>query len=181
MKLYHFAILFAIIALTLFVMADVKTDNFVAVAKEKQNLVLYDKNGLLDITKEQTVFTLDYQDLKTNEGYINFRSKRPNSFLLNDEDFYLIRKGSVISCIEDSMSYYCNRHNSIAQQFGITYNFAMPVVDNSEWTRSIDNPCIIVMFQGYPFGSGINDTYNRFVIAGARIKKNSVYYLEQKE
>lgn len=144
------------------------------------NLTIYDKNGLLDTTKEQIIFYLDYHDLKTNEAYANFQNNRPNSFLLKEESFYLTRKGCIIKSIEDSMTYYCNQYNEIASQYGITYNFAMPATDDSEWTRSIDDPCMIVLFQGYPYGSGVDNTYNRFVIAGARIKKSEVYYLEQK-
>lgn len=144
-------------------------------------ITLYDKNGLLDSTKVQQIFTLDYHDIKNSEAYATFRSQKPNSFLLDDEQYNLTRKNSIISCIEKSMNYYCNRHNSIARQYGITYNFAMPVIDNSEWIRSIDNPGMIVVFQGYPFGKGLNETYNRFAVAGARIKKNTVYYLEQKD
>jgi hypothetical protein len=144
-------------------------------------VTLYDKNGLLDETKEQTIFTLDFHDLLSSHEYESFRTKRPDSFLLKEDSFYLIRKGSIITSIEESMSYYCNRHNLIAEQFGITYNFAMPIVDNSEWSRSIDNPGMIVMFQGYPFGSGIDATYNRFAIAGSRITKDHVYYMEQKD
>lgn len=143
-------------------------------------ITVYDKNGLIDPTKEQSIFTLDYHDFMINDIYLNFRSNRPDSFLLNEESFYLTRKGCIVSDIEESMSYYCNKHNSIAQQYGITYNFAMPVINNSEWIRSIDNPCMVVMFQGYPFGNDVDNTYNRFAIAGARIKKNDVYYLEQK-
>jgi len=295
MKLYHYAILFAIIALTLFVIADVKTDNFGAISDEKKildqsfhravddavlhlvesdgieglkvnkersvedfflslyaamgitnnpekqeliknyipvititsedgyymyysdeykgsdnytyyskrwseklpyyyedddfiygftltdTLTIYDKNGILDNSREQIIFTLDYHDLKSDEKYSNFRSKRSNSFLLNDESYYLVRKESIITCIEDSLAYYCDQHNYIAQQFGITYNFAMPVVDKSEWTQSIDTPSMIVIFQGYPFRNGVDGTYNRFVIAGSGIKKKEMYLLEQKE
>lgn len=144
-------------------------------------LTIYDKNGLLDITGEQKVFTLNYHELSTADDYSYFRSQRPESFLLNDESYYLIRKGCITNNIEKSMTYYCNKHNQIAQQFGITYNFAMPVIDNSEWSRSIDNPSIIVVFQGYPYGNEVGDTYNRFAIAGAQINKNKVYYLEQKD
>ena len=144
-------------------------------------ITLFDKNGLLNTKQEQTVFTLDYHELETNADYTYFRIQRPDSFLLEDESFNLVKKSNIISCIEDSMAYYCNKHNLIAQQCGIKYNFAMPIIDNSEWTRSIDNPCIIAMFQGYPFGTGADDTYNRFVIAGSRIKKNITYYLEQKD
>lgn len=144
-------------------------------------LTIYDKNKLLDPTGEQTLFTVDYHDLQMNARYMNFRTQRKDSFLLHDEDFYLMRKGCIITGIEKSMRYYCNKYNGIAKQYGITYNFSMPVVDNSEWIRSIDNPSMIILFQGYPFGNGAVGTFNRFAIAGARIKKVEAYYLEQKD
>lgn len=144
-------------------------------------ITVYDKNKLLDPSGEQAVFTVNYHDLQTNDRYKNFRNEHRDSFLLNDEDFYLIRKNCIITGIEKSLRYYCNKYNSIAQLYSITYNFSMPVVDNSEWTRSIDNPSMIVLFQGYPFGNSVIGTYNRFLIAGARIKKKEAYYLEQKE
>jgi hypothetical protein len=155
-------------------------DDFIYSFTLTDKLTIYDKKNLLDTTKEQTVFTLDYHELSTAEEYAAFRAKRPGSFLLKDEDFYLIRKGTIINCIEKSLSYYCNKHNKIAQQLNITYNFALPVVDDSEWVRSIDNPSIVVLFQGYPYGDGSTDTYNRFAISGSNIKKDIVYYLEQK-
>lgn len=155
-------------------------DDFVYSFTLSDNLTIYDKNGLLDPSGEQKIFTLDYKDLQTEDEYSSFRSERPDSFLLNDESFYLIRKGCIKDCIEKSMTYYCNEHNLIAKKNGITYNFAMPIIDNSDWTRAIDNPCIIVVFQGYPYGNNINDTYNRYAIAGSQINKNTVYYIEQK-
>lgn len=143
-------------------------------------ITLYDKNRLLDPNGEQKIFTLDYHELQQNELYSYFRTKRPDSFLLNDNAFYLRRKGYILSAIEESMVYHCNLHNNIARQFGITYNFAMPVTDTSEWMRTIDNPSMLVVFQGYPLIDGGSSTYNRFAFAGARIKKKEVYYLEQK-
>lgn len=143
-------------------------------------LTIYDKHRLLDPSGEQTVFVLDYHDLKDDGMYLNFRINCPDSFLLKEEAFYLTRKECMIAKIEENLAYYCNHHNNIAKQYGITYNFSMPVADSSEWMRTIDNPSMIVMFQGYPFCNGV-DTYNRFTVAGARIKKNKVYYLEQKD
>lgn len=142
-------------------------------------LTIYDKNGLLDTTGEQKIFTLDYHEFQTDDEYASFRSDRPDSFLLNDESYSLIRKGCIKDCIEKSMIYYCNQHNWIAQQKGITYNFAMPAIDNSEYERAIERPCIMVVFQGYPYG--INETYNRFAVAVSQINKNTVYYIEQKD
>lgn len=155
-------------------------DDFIYGFTLSDTLTLYDKNVLLDISKEQRVFTLDYHELSSSDEYANFRLKRPDSVLLNDEKFYLLRKNRIINCIENTLSFYCNKYNLIAQQYGISYNFSMPVTDKTEWLRSIDNPCLIVVFQGYPYGNGINDTYNRFAIAGSQIKKDTVYYIEQK-
>lgn len=156
-------------------------DDFVYSFTLSDQLTIYDKNGLLDPSKEQTVFTLDYHELADSDEYAHFRAKRPDSFLLNDDRFYLVRKKCIIDCLEKSMSYYCNQHNNIAKQYGITYKFAMPVTNASQWSRSIDNTSFIVLFQGYPLKNGLDTTYNRFVIAGSEIKKDIVYYLEQKD
>jgi hypothetical protein len=147
----------------------------------KDTLTLYDKNGLLDVNREQTIFQLTYQSLINSELYTNFRNKRPDSFLLNEENFNLRRKACIIGAIEDNLSFYSQEYNNIAKQFGINYQYTIPVIDNSEWMRSIDNPCMIVLFQGYPLKHGDGETYNRYIISGAKIDKNHVFYLEQKE
>lgn len=156
-------------------------DDFVYGFTMTDTLTIYDKKGLLNPDEIGSVLTLDYHELVYNDLFAAFRSARPDSFLLDNDQFMMIRKQTIISCVEDALSYYCNVHNNIAAQFGISYNFALPVIDNSEWTRTIDNPCIIVLFQGYPYGSGEIEAYNRFVIAGASINRHEVYYLEQKD
>lgn len=143
-------------------------------------VTLYDKHGLLDSTKQQLIFTLNYKELSSSSVYEEFRQKRPDSFLLNDETFYLVRREHIVHVLEQSLEYAINNHNSIAKQMGISYIFTMPVIDESEWVRSIDDPCLMVLFQGYPIRDQIH-TYNRMVIAGAKVSKKDVYYLEQKD
>jgi hypothetical protein len=143
-------------------------------------VTLYDKNKLLDITGEQSVFQLDYHDLKVNDEYASFRIARPDSILLSDEAFVSIRKATLINCMEKSMAYYTSRHNHIAEQEGITYNFSLPAIREEEWEPYLDTNSMFVVFQGYPYGDKTGETYNRVASAGAKVSKRSVYYLEQK-
>lgn len=140
---------------------------------------IYDKNHIVTNLSQEPYLEVDYHDFQTEDAYQNFRHTYPNHFLLSDEQFYLVRKEVMIKQINDQMAYYINEHNSIAAQQGISYNFSLPVIDESELLRSIETPGMIVVFQGYPLRS-LGETYNRVEIAGAQITKEGVYYMEQK-
>jgi len=142
-------------------------------------LTIYDKNKILDPSGEKIIYNLDYHELQTSDKYSNFRSKCSENFTLDDETYLIMKKEVIITAIEKSMKYYVNRHNMIAKNYGITYNFALPILDNPNYIRSIDNPSVIVIFQGYPYGNSLEITYNRMTMAAANITKNQVYYLEQ--
>lgn len=143
-------------------------------------VTLYDKVGLLDVTRQQTVFQINYKELQTGAEFLFFRQNRPGHFMLNDEMYLLIRKNAIISQIETSLSYYISNHNLIAKNYGITYQFGLPVIDNATWSRSIDSPTFIVTFQGYPY-EGAKQVYNRYTVSGAYIKKDAGYWIEKKE
>lgn len=142
---------------------------------------IYDKNNLLGGESDQQVYCLDYHDFQTKAEFTDFRNLRSESFLLSNESFELLRKGIIINCIEDSMAYYTSRHNKIASQYGITYNFSLPAIHDNEWAPFIDDVNMFVIFQGYPYGDGAGETYNRIASAGAKVTKNEVYYIEQKD
>ncbi|MFT4143302.1 MAG: hypothetical protein QM644_02515, partial [Mobilitalea sp.] len=90
-------------------------------------------------------------------------------------------KGILVKVIEKSLAYYTSRHNRIASQYGITYNFSLPSVNEDNWDMYLETNSMFVVFQGYPYGTEIGETYNRIVSAGAKISKKKVYYLEQKD
>jgi hypothetical protein len=142
-------------------------------------LTIYDKNKILDPLGEKVVHYIDYHEVQTSDRYSKFRIKCSNNFMLDDETFLLKKKEVIITEIEKSMKYYVSSHNKIARNYGITYNFALPIIDNSDYVRSIDNPSVIAIFQGYPYGTSPEYTCNRVAMAGAKITKNDVYYLEQ--
>jgi len=144
------------------------------------DITIYDKNGLLDATRVQTVFQMDYHEMVEKEEYTLFRNERPNSFLLSDEKFELIRKGTIVKCIEETMAYYISQHNHIAEQYGITYNFSLPMVKEQDLAPYLDDISMFIVFQGYPYGGEVGETYNRFNSAGAKVSKRRKYYVEQK-
>lgn len=143
-------------------------------------VTLYDKNGILGGAEFRTVYHMDYHDFQTKNEYAAFRSSRTDSILLNEEDFDLVRKGAIIKSLESSMAYYTSHHNLIAAQYGITYNFSLPAVSDEEWVSYLDDISMLVLFQGYQYGNETGETYNRFASAGAKVTKNTVYYIEQK-
>jgi hypothetical protein len=143
-------------------------------------VTLYDKNGILTANAGQTVYILDYHDLQVKDEYSVFRAVRPDSILLDNEKFELTRKGAIIDCIENSMAYYTSRHNRIAEQYGITYNFSLPVISRNEWAPYLDDISMFIVFQGYPYGNEEGETYNRFTSAGAKVTKNRTFFIEQK-
>ncbi len=140
-------------------------------------LTLYDKKGLLDRAKGQTIFTLDAKDFIYLDEYEGFRNSRPGSFLFDINDFYEVRKNIITSSIEPVLNEYCNKHNDIAKMLGVSYYFHLPST-SGEITKAIDSPGLIVLMQGYPLSTNKNLVYNRFAMASSQIVKKQVYIVK---
>lgn len=133
---------------------------------DKEALTIYDENT-------QEILKGSRKDLK--EIY-------PESEILTDSEvFDTYRRNTIIKLVEEKMNYYINQYNDIAYQFGITYQFWLPQVDETDWYRTIDNISMFVVFQGYPYQVGSLDTYNRYAFGGARINKSRTYFITEKD
>lgn len=154
-------------------------ENFIYSFTFGEVVSLYDKTNCLSGGIEQKVYIMNYHDLRTKDEYSSFRSSHPDCILLNDEKFEIVRKESILKCIESSMAYYTSHHNRIAAQYGITYNFSLPPMKASEWAPYLDDVSMFVVFQGYPYGDQVGEVYNRIASAGAKISKYKMFYLEQ--
>lgn len=141
---------------------------------------IFDKNQILSSDDEdESVYEMDYHEFQTSDELAGFRASYPEHFLLQEERYYLVRKQAIIQTINEKTVYYVNQHNAIAPQYGITYNFSVPIIDESELLRSVEHPGLIAFFQGYPL-QRMGQIYNRAAIGGAQIYKKDVYYLEEK-
>ena len=154
-------------------------ENFIYSFTLGKIVTLYDKRSCLGGGSTQRVYTMDYHDLQKKDEYRSFRESNPVCILLDDEKYELTRKGAIIKSIETTMAFYTSHHNHIAKQYGITYNFSLPVMREEEWAPYLDDVSMFVVFQGYPYGGQVGEEYNRIASSGAKISKNRLFYLEQ--
>ena len=139
--------------------------------EEGGTILLIDKTGL--ITGEKgTIRRMDYREL-AGEEYEAFQREEPGSFLLSDEAFLAEKRNTVTRLIEDRLQYYCTEHNKIAVRLGIGYEFYFPDLDASEENRAIPEIGLLAVFQGYPLKGTRGIPYERFVLSGAYLRKES--------
>ena len=154
-----------------------KDENFVYLFTLTNKITIYDRNNLLSTDKK--VFEINYKDLQTSQDYEGFRAGHSDSFLLDNETFELVRKQAIINQLEKVMAYYTNKHNEIARQNGITYQFSFPA-GQEEWGTYVDDVGLLVVFQGYPYTGDQNYTFNKIASCGANVVRKAVYYVEKK-
>ncbi len=142
------------------------------------DITIFDVNSLLGAGNTTKLYRSTVEEIRSDDSYAEFRNRYLDNFLLDQELFPLVRQQSVVDCLSSDMSWYISKHNEIASNYGITYQFGLPV-DNSNWARTIDSPGIIVVFQGMPLVEGTSRVYNRVAFSGAGIRKDGVYYIEQ--
>jgi len=138
-------------------------------------VTMLDRNGLIDGTAR--LYKATQEELLDDPLYITLRTLRPNSFLFDTEQYPIIKQTAVIKTVTDAMRYFVNEHNRIAKSRGITYDFAIPVIDNATWNRSIEQPGVLVMIQGYPLDVTAGLFFNRYAFIGAQLYKQEPYYL----
>lgn len=153
-------------------------DDFIYSFTLSDMVQVYDKKNI--IKQEEVVIQSDYKEFQNNPIYADFRAEYPKSILLHDEEYELVRKGAIISKLEEVMSFYTSRHNQIAIRQGITYTFSFPYGRQDEWADYMEDVNMLVVFQGYPYGPDRNYTYNKIASAGANIIKRPRYYIEEK-
>lgn len=140
-------------------------------------VTMYDKHGLIDGTIR--LYQSTQKELIEDCSYETLRTLRPNSFLFDETSFKKVKQTAVITSIQNAMRYYINNYNRIADGYGITYEFSLPVIDNSTWARSIEHPGVLVMIQGYPLDVSQGIVFNRYTFVGAQIFKQEPYYMTE--
>lgn len=141
---------------------------------EKYRYTWEDDQFRIDYTLSEYVYVTDKITNKKLEGnYHDVREMLPSE-LLSDENFDRTRRDTIIRKLTEVLTFYFNRHNGIARHYGITYQFALPVIEKEDWYRTIDDISILAILQGYPIGGRDSlGLYNRVAFSGARVRKVS--------
>lgn len=156
---------------------------YTRVWSEKKPYYFKGDKVIFSFTFSDYIKIYDPETKEVNEGYFDdLKVQYPDEYLFQDKEvFDQIRRNSIVDCIQKDIKYYINSYNKIAENFGITYDFYLPVVDENDWQRTIDSISLFVVFQGYPYGYGTNVVYNRYAYAGARVKKADMYFITDNE
>lgn len=113
------------------------------------------------------------------EGKQKDLKKQINSDLLQDDQLFdEVRRRTIIETLQEDISYMINKHNEIAKQFGISYQFSLPVIEEEDWYQSVDNIGMLVFFQGMPIGIERN-YYNHYAFGGSQLLKGDGYYIQE--
>lgn len=170
-----------------FTLSDVITLNLWSDISVKQNLLELieedDKEyGYIETIdqKNGNGYWIHYQDFQKLSNFTNYYDKNSSYFLWDETKFLAVQRNTVTKTIEDTMKSYIDSHIEIAKEFGITYEFHLPQMDNSDWDRAIKECSFFVLFQGYPYQSSPESFYNRHSFHAAENKQNITYVLEKK-
>ncbi len=154
-------------------------DDFIYWFTLDDTVYLYDKTGVLEDSGRLYHVTLD--ELLTSSRFDTLRNLRPESFLFDEQLFLKVKQTAIVTSVQDAMRYYVNHHNSVVGKYGITFEFALPVMDNSVWSRSIEHPGVLIMIQGYPLDAANEIYYSCYTFVGAQLYKRIPYFLTEKD
>lgn len=110
-------------------------------------------------TSGKPPMTRDYSDVYSGDDVSEFNIKR---------------REVIISLITSTLNEKMNKHNRYADMMGVTYDFYLPEIKDSEWINSIDDISIMAFIQGIPVGT--DSYYNNYALGSARIVRAERYY-----
>lgn len=160
-------------------------DEYINLSGEKEmkltwkpkKLYVYQQDNLaynFTLTDYVTVYNITTK-IFNNGTYAELKNK--NIITMSSGKFEEIRRRTIIDNIEKDLSFYTIKHNEIAKTYGINYNFGLPVIENDDWNRTIDDVGMLVFFQGFPLGIS-NEKYNNYAFGGATIVHVKKYYTD---
>ena len=149
--------------------------NLISTWTEKKPYSYEEERYIISFTFSDYLKIYDKWSNTYEEGYYSdLRENYVDSQIYERKSYEEIRQNSIVFSIEDAMKDYINHYNGIARQFGITYRFYLPATSRDELERTIDHIGMFVLFQGYPYGLGTSDTYNRYAYGASRLYKKRI-------
>lgn len=126
---------------------------------------------------DSNVYSGDYRELQTKYPGTKMETYWSRTVMSEDGTFNNWKTHYVTQMLCEQINYYAKSNNAIASSFGIKYNFSLPESAESDLANGINNVTFIALFQGYPYGVGTSDVFNKFCVSGAKVKKVRPYYV----
>ena len=101
------------------------------------------------------------------------------SFLNNDDLFSTNKANVITSEITKALEFYVNAYNQRNDSNFIKYEISLPFKPGQDWSRMIDNPCVITFFQGVQKASSVGE-FTIFSMSGGEVKESPKYFITEK-
>lgn len=129
-------------------------------------------------TKGELYLSVDTDNMDGNTKYIFNTTKSGNDPLISSSTFNIHRMAVIRKSIETNLTTAIANYNS---QSGNTYEFVMPIINETNWYKVTNNVSIISFLQGMPIGQKYYNNYT--VITNTKneevINEQSVYIMMQ--
>lgn len=129
------------------------------------------------IQGDDTVYKGDYSALSSKYPGTKLSQVYSRTVLSRNGTFNDWKNHIIATNLCEQLNHYVKLNNTIAADFGIKYNFTLPETASTELSNGISNITFIALFQGYPYGAGLSEVYNKFCVSGAKVTKVKVYYV----
>ncbi len=98
-----------------------------------------------------------------------------------DSAFNVHRREVIRLILQDNLNSAITSYSANSEALGTTYNFKMPILEEEEWNRLIENVTMITFMQGLPIG---NKYYNGYSVVSCPKNKeyisvDSIYYINE--
>lgn len=100
------------------------------------------------------------------------------SFLETRELFREQKQNVIMTSISETLEFYINRYNRKNDSNFIKYEVFLSTNKDSDWARLIDNPCVLVFYQGSQ-SSSVFGEFSIFSMSGGEIKKAPKYFITE--
>lgn len=88
--------------------------------------------------------------------------------------FHALRRKTIIHVIQETLKQEINSHSAYASVMGSNFDFQLPVINDEEWSNSINDISVMSFIQGIPIG--LHSYYNNYAIGASRIVKTDYLY-----
>ena len=141
------------------------------VVSEFYNYYTQDQYYEYCFTLSDEIWVKDKKTLEVFQGKPSQVAKYCDAKILKDEiNLERKRRETIVESVIQKMEHYANEHNLRGKEYGITYEITIPDTSDSTWIRTIDNPGIMALVQGIPYGMD-KGYYKRIAFGGARLHK----------
>lgn len=149
-----------------------------SVFQPKRMFIYKKENYIYGFTLSNYVTVYDTVLNKFYEGnQIDLKDKINDTVLQDNINFENIRRRTIVNILQEEINLYINLHNDIAKQYGISYQFSLPVIKEEDWYNTVDDIGMLVFFQGMQTGIA-GEYYNSYAFGGAKVIKREGYYLQ---